>query len=820
MSGTERASPGSPDSASEPVVASGSGSGPVKPSAAGSARSLADDLRRRDDDQLAALLLARPDLVHPVPADLGVLATRATTNASVTRALDRLDIGTLQVLEALAALPEPARRRDLTRGLPGMSTAYLKTTLARLRAEALLWGPDDELHLVRMVRQAFGDYPAGLGPAMAPGRRGVAAYAKDPDLVQRTLADAPPEAVEAIEKLTWQRPVGRLDNADRVVTVDTAVTAVEWLLARHLLEPLDESTVVLPREVALALRGGVLLPDVQPGPPPVAGRAERDPTLVDATAGQQAYRFVRAVDDLLQAWSLAPPPVLRAGGLGVRELARTATALDLDEAQTAVVVETAYAAGLLAADGEVAETWCPTPAYDVWLTRPTGEQWALLAVAWLATTRTAALTNGRDAAGVRTNVLSRDLDRPGAPDARRATLEALAAQRPGVFPDPADLAALQQWRRPRRQTPLRLLVSAATLPEAEQLGVTGLGALASHGRALLDAPVSDDSSAEARASARMPGRASVPEPVVAALSPLLPTPLDHVLLQADLTAVAPGPLEPGLAAELALLADVESTGGATVYRFGEASIRRALDAGYSATDVLATLGRHSRTTVPQPLSYLVTDVARRHGAVRVGVASAYVRCDDPAMVAAMLVDRRLAGLRLSRLADTVLASQAAPDEVLAGLREAGLAPSAETPDGTVVIRRPQSRRTPPRPRPPHLSADPPPPSTALIAASVRALRAGEHAAAHRPEALFEGDGSGRLGRSTTGETLDALHAALEGGSRVWIGYADPTGTTTERVVEPLRLDGGFLTAYDLRTAEVRTFTVARITAVAPVAAEA
>jgi predicted DNA-binding transcriptional regulator YafY len=52
---------------------------------------------------------------------------------------------------------------------------------------------------------------------------------------------------------------------------------------------------------------------------------------------------------------------------------------------------------------------------------------------------------------------------------------------------------------------------------------------------------------------------------------------------------------------------------------------------------------------------------------------------------------------------------------------------------------------------------------------------------------------------------------------VRIGYADSTGTTTERVVEPLRLEGGFLTAYDLRTAEVRTFTVARITGVSPVA---
>ena len=44
-------------------------------------------------------------------------------------------------------------------------------------------------------------------------------------------------------------------------------------------------------------------------------------------------------------------------------------------------------------------------------------------------------------------------------------------------------------------------------------------------------------------------------------------PVDHVLLQADLTAVAPGPLVPSLARALAIAADVESTGGATVYRF-------------------------------------------------------------------------------------------------------------------------------------------------------------------------------------------------------------------------------------------------------------
>ena len=106
---------------------------------------------------------------------------------------------------------------------------------------------------------------------------------------------------------------------------------------------------------------------------------------------------------------------------------------------------------------------------------------------------------------------------------------------------------------------------------------------------------------------------------------------------------------------------------------------------------------------------------------------------------------------------------------------------------------------------------------ALLAAAVRALRAGETASANRPPSMPDGMGSGRLPRSSSSDTMGALRTALDAQRAIWIGYADSTGTTTERVVEPLRLEGGFLTAYDLRTAEVRTFTVARITGVAEVA---
>jgi predicted DNA-binding transcriptional regulator YafY len=50
---------------------------------------------------------------------------------------------------------------------------------------------------------------------------------------------------------------------------------------------------------------------------------------------------------------------------------------------------------------------------------------------------------------------------------------------------------------------------------------------------------------------------------------------------------------------------------------------------------------------------------------------------------------------------------------------------------------------------------------------------------------------------------------------VWIGYVDNHGTTSERIVDPVSLDAGWLSAFDHRTEQVRTFAVHRITAVAP-----
>ncbi|MEW2117203.1 helicase C-terminal domain-containing protein [Streptomyces sp. NPDC005474] len=851
-------------------------------------RSLAEALRARDDASLAALLRSRPDLITPVPTDLTQLATRAGTRASVVRALERLDRFTLQTAQALAVAPDPASYDVLLALLAGDDadpgvTAALPRAVGVLREQALVWGGTDRLRLVRTARELLApsqQHPSatGLGPTvaeatsgMSPGRvqeivaaagltsthdavsavASLTALFTDRKRMAALLDGASPDSLDVLRRLVWGPPYGQVTAAPAV--------HLRWLLDRGLLLPTTPGTVVLPREVALHLRGGRAHRTTEPLPPGIEPVATHRPQVVDSAAAGQAYTALATVEELLKDWDEGGPVVLRAGGLSVRDLKRTAAALDMSEPVAAFWVELAYVAGLLASDGEADERYAATPAYDEWLEWPAARRWARLAEAWLTMTRTPGVIGGRDAKDRTLSALGPGLDRSAAPEVRHRVLALLAALPEGTAPTVDSVLARLHWERPTRgpqqdregDEDLRTRLARWTLAEAESLGVTGRGALSSQGRALLGAPAAPAKAAEptgpgdklpvhhhtnhthhtdhahhthpAHPGHAVPEPLSPPEQAVASaaaarlLAPLLPEPLDHVLLQADLTAVAPGPLERPLADVLGVLADVESKGGATVYRFTPGSVRRALDAGRSASDLHDFLAAHSRTPVPQPLAYLIDDVARRHGHLRIGAASAYVRCDDDAVLSEILADKRSANLRLRRLAPTVLAAQADPSALLEGLRGMGFAPAAESAEGDVLITRAHAHRTPARTAPDPVPDGPPAPDATLLSAAIRAIRAGDLAstAPRRPTETPAADGD--LPRTGPAETLATMQAAVMTGEAVWIGYVNAEGAASQRVIAPIRVEGGFVTAYDHTADEVRTYPLHRITGVAELA---
>ena len=729
---------------------------------------LVDWLRAQDDDTLAELLRLRPDLGVPPPADVAVLATRAAIRASVHRTCDDLDTVTLAVLEALVVADadrEPVNRTEIGRLLgPDVPAAVLGEALDTLRARAVLWGPDAELSVVPAARDVVPRHPGGLGRPSS-GLAGSTGLSELLDALE-------PDERRVLEALAAGPPIGRSRGDAR--------SPVGRLLARSLLLRVDPDTVELPREVGLALRGDHPLGGVAVSPPDIGAR-DRGTGVVDGTAAGAALGVLRQMELLIAFWSRTPPPVLRSGGLGVRELRRTAKEMDVDESTAALLVEIAVAADLVAdSDGSPPE-WVPTTAADVWTAGGPELRWSLLARTWLSLPRLPGLVGRRDDADRPVSALSDGTRRPLAPRDRRRVLAGLAELPPGTAPSsPSALADLLAWRAPRRGGRMRDEVAVWAMTEATVLGVVALDALSTPGRALLDDP----------------------DRIVAALRDVLPEPVEHVLLQADLTAVAPGPLVPELARELDLVAEVESAGGATVYRFTEATVRRALDSGRSAADLHELLAKRSATPVPQGLTYLVDDVARRHGRLRGGAAAAFLRSDDEVLISEVLAHPAAAACELRRIAPTVAVSPLPLAELLDGLRAAGFSPAAEDTGGVVLDLADRGRRTSPARRAPQRGL-PPEPDPTQLAALVSRVRAGDALTAVRRGAAN--------GRSST---LDTLRRAAERHLTVWLGFVDGHGVAGEHVLEPLSVGGGVVEGRDRVDGGVLRVPLHRITSIA------
>ena len=725
-------------------------------------RTLADQLRSWPDERLAALLEARPDLATPAPADSSQLAGRAVVRTSVVRALDLLDRLELAVLSAVVQ-EGPAgsgRIHEVVHAAP----AAVDTALDRLGTLALVWGTSEAWRPVTMVVELLG-VPAGPAPEAIAG----------------LLADVDERARAILDHLDESDAAGTVADARVPARAAAASTPTEHLLVRGLLAPRGDRHVVIPWHVRLHLRGGRSTHEPVDVVPAFA-ESERAPETIERAAAGAAFEFTRRTEMLLEHWATRPPAGLRSGGLGVRDLRAVADLLHADPPMAALVVETAAASGLLALgmNDEFDSAWLPTDAYDAWVARSAAERWAVLGRAWLANPRLVSAVGGRD--GDRpVNALSTGLERSWLPGDRQSVLDELATLPPGrtlaAGTGVPALVTRLQWRHPRRPA-ARLALVATVLEEAATVGLVGLGALATFGRQLV---AGDDPAT--------------------ALADLLPPPVDHVLIQADLTAVAPGPLERAFAHRLGLLADIESRGGATVYRFSADSVRRAFDSGWSAIEVKDFLRESSRTPVPQALDFLVDDVSRRFGTLRVGVAESFLRSDDETALTELLHHRDAATLRLRRIAPTVVVSDVPLQVLLPRPRELGTAPVVEAADGTVRVARPEEfrARTPRQARTAHRDAAR---QAARTAAVVSAVRAGDRAAAERPS---------RGPATTPADVMAVLREAVESQREVWIGYLDNHGTSSERIVRPVEVGGGQLSAYDERTDEVRSFAIHRIT---------
>lgn len=844
-------------------------------------------LRSSSDERLGALLARRPDLASPSPGNLTSLAVRATGRASLERALASVDAVVLQVLEAAVVL-DGATSASLQDAIAGRRDAEVARAVDDALTLALLYadhGPDGErterlspdavLRVAPGLADLLDAHPAGLavevsGPAARTGPSDAPTTGPTIGLASALPGDDDPLGAPAravLDALAWGPPVGLAPAPGT-----TAGDAVALLVARGLLVRGSGRHVLLPASVALELRGWRTHRAVAT-PPDLSNAPSRRPETVAAESASAGERCVRLVARLLREWEHEPPGVLRSGGLAVRELRRAAQLLEVDEGEAAFVVELAFAAGLLAQDDDEPAAFVPTADVDAWTALDLPARWVALASAWLVTARTPWLVGSRDERGTLIAALDPELSRPWAPRLRAAVLRVLARV-PGRAPSAQDVLDALGWATPRSVPPLAAVQSVLT--EAARVGVLGAGALSEAGRALLpptpgSAPGSapgTPGTAQGGAPETAPGTpdaASAAEAFATGLSPEV----GDLLLQGDLTGIVPGRPSPALEALIERAAAVESRGGAITVRFTPDSVRRALDDGLTADELLDRLAAFARGPVPQGLEYLVRDAARRHGRLRAGAASSYLRADDPALLAGLADDPRLADLGLLQLAPTVLTAQASTHEVVEALRAHGLAPVAETPDGQVLHLERTVRRA--RRRGSRRAFTPVASRTVDTLALVRRLRSsderGTSDAGTTPAtgATVAGAGSAGTTSSTTSDAttsgstgsgatrsgstgggtgtprdsdvgagdptthdaraprssapagtadpVDALALLREAAAEranVWVELVGPTGRPERRLLRPLRVEGGRLRAADpVRESEL-TVAVHRI----------
>ncbi len=727
------------------------------------------------DERLIRLLELRPDLAQPPPGSIAALAARAQARQSVKAATDDLNFLQLAVLDALLVLQADSTPVPTTKLLALIGDrapeADIVGALYDLRERAVVWGET----AVRVAADA------GTALPWHPGQVTLEDTSRTGEQIADLIDGLDDAQREVLEKLLEGSPMGRTRDA---APGAPAQRPVPRLLALGLLRRIDAETVILPRHVGQVLRAERPGPMQLTAPDPVVSTTTADD--VDAAAAGAVIDLLRELDVVLQTLGAAPVPELRSGGLGIRDVKRLAKATGIDEPRLGLILEVAAAAGLIAsgmpdpepADGD-GPYWAPTQATERFSAMSAGERWHLLASTWLDLPARPALIGSRGPDSKTYGALTDSLYSTAAPLDRRLLLGLLSELAPGTGVDAASASAALIWRRPRWARRLQPEPVADLLAESQSLGLVGRGAISTPGRALLD-------------------EANDPEPAVQAMNRAMPAPIDHFLVQADLTVVVPGPLRRDLAGDLAAVATVESAGTAMVYRISEQSIRHALDIGKTRDWMHELFSRHSKTPVPQGLTYLIDDVARRHGQLRIGMAASFVRCEDPTLLA-QAVAAAAERLQLRALAPTVAVSPAPIAEVLAALRGAGFAPAAEDSSGSIVDVRPRGARvsTPQRRRAYRLPARPSGETLNAVVSVLRKVTA----------APF-----GNI-RVDPAATMAMLQRAAKDQDTLVIGYLDAAGVATQRVVSPITVRGGQLVAFDSASGRLRDFAIHRITSV-------
>jgi len=791
---------------------------------------LDDWLAARTPDELAGVLHNRQDVLWGAPLrGLDDLASRLAQPVSVATAFARLPLPGIQLLHALAALgPRPTLSKAGSLLLADNRSAERQLTAVRsaltmLADRALAWLVDEESIAINPAVPVVITEPLGIGRTVAshlehtplgqlrdiarnliqsnnfPRAELTAVLTElltEPSTIRQVITAAP----EAVQRRLAELANGTVDEPGLRPRYQQDREAENWARKRGLLFGGEYFSSELPVEVVLAIRQGVIAVNFNPDIPEFPTAPILPATLI-ASATAAAAEFTETVAAVVDFITRSPLPGLKAGGIGSREVTRAAKTMGVDERHIRFALELVRTLGLLAGSQGRVGTRAEAAA---WRAREPAARFADLTAAWWGLPVTPTLTHDPDGKAIPV-VGGRTAD--GSARTLRSAVIRTLAQLPDdaglLSPDP--LVERLNWQLPGMIS-LGDPAIGAVWAEAHSLGVLAQGALTQIGEALLRAD---------------------PAELSAVAGHYLPPASTLGRFGSDLTVMVAGSPAAAVSGLLDTCADRESRGAAVIWRFSPSSVRRAFDEGSTAADLIAALRRIAETELPQPLTYLIGDVERRHGSLIVRPALSLVRSTDEALLAEVAADRALRSHRPSLVAPTVVAFQAEQGTVLLALRAAGYLPVPADQNGVVDLRRPAAGNDDSEPS---AAVDDitrlreladfddanDPTSLVDLAAAVLSTAADRDRDLNREptqtEAVIEA-----FGPQLAPVERRQLAFAVENQVPVSITYRSATGGTTTRTISDIELVNGLLYAWCHLRDDDRVFAVDRVQNVSPVA---
>lgn len=172
------------------------------------------------------------------------------------------------------------------------------------------------------------------------------------------------------------------------------------------------------------------------------------------------------------------------------------------------------------------------------------------------------------------------------------------------------------------------------------------------------------------------------------LEKYLPKPIAQLIIQADQTMIAPGPLPTHIEVELRNFVELEQVSVATSYRITALSVTHGLETGMTEESIRRLLAELSPKPLPQPVDYLIRETAARFKRLTIVAGQSpdrsIIQSMDGLLLTEILNDVRLRPYALKPIAAAQLSSRFEPDMMYFGLRENGFLAVRVDANGEVI----------------------------------------------------------------------------------------------------------------------------------------